>query len=129
MDSKTLLLRQVHPSFVQADGISVQVFSITSQVFRPTPKDNHKLSVYNGDKFTPIRSFEHFTDSPLNKSIGVVAVSCQECQLESLPYEEDNIPFDGHSVIDFNLLGSNEIEKKSKKLKKAALDRGWLHKL
>jgi len=39
MTENTLLLRQVHPSFVQ-DG------KITSQVFRPTPKDENKLSMY-----------------------------------------------------------------------------------
>ena len=60
MDPNTLLLRQVHPSFVQAENVSAQVFytlmqglAVTSQVFKPTPKDENQLSVYNGDKFTP----------------------------------------------------------------------------
>ena len=43
MTSETLLLRQIHPSFVQKGRV-------TSQAFRPTPKDEHLLSVDNGDK-------------------------------------------------------------------------------
>ena len=42
MTDETLLLRQVHPSFLQ-DGV------VSSQVFRPTPKDECKLSAYDGD--------------------------------------------------------------------------------
>ena len=48
MTDSTMLLRQIHPAFVQAD-------QATSQAFRPTPKDDGKLSVYDGDK---IRSRE-----------------------------------------------------------------------
>ena len=46
MTGTTLLLRQIHPSFVQ-DG------RVTSQAFRPTPKDESLLSVYDGDQITP----------------------------------------------------------------------------
>jgi hypothetical protein len=52
MTDTSLIHRQVHPSFVQAGSISSQVFSVTSQVFKPTPKDLGKLSVYNGEKYT-----------------------------------------------------------------------------
>lgn len=95
--------------------ISSQVFSITSQVFKPTPKDENKLSVYNEEKFSPQESFEHFTISDSNHSVGVVAVTVDECELESLQVYEDNDPFDGHSVIDYTGHSSNIIEKKAKK--------------
>ena len=42
VDSETLFLRQIHPTFVQ-NGRP------TSQAFRPTPKDENQLSVYNGE--------------------------------------------------------------------------------
>ena len=42
MTGATLLLRQIHPSFIQAGFV-------TSQAFRPTPKDQSKFSVYDGD--------------------------------------------------------------------------------
>lgn len=129
MQKDTLLLRQVHPSFIQADKISSQVFSITSQVFKPTPKDNNKLSVYNGEKYSPQESHTHFTNIDKSyKSHGVVAVSVEECNNEVLNCEENNIPFDGHSFIDFEPLSINQIEKKAKKLKNYAMSRGWLYK-
>lgn len=128
MHQNTLLLRQVHPSFVQADKISSQVFSITSQVFRPTPKDENKLSVYNGEKFTAGDSYIHFLEVDDNKSDGVVAVTVQECATENLNCEEDNWPFDGHAIIDFTNLTNGEIERKAKKLKAFATTRGWLYK-
>ncbi len=127
MEKETLLHRQVHPSFVQADKISVQVF-ITSQVFKPTPKDYNKLSVYNSEKFTAKESFSHFISEPKNSSIGVVSVNIEECNLEGLNVVEDNLPFDGHCHIDFENLANNQIEKKAKKLKLAATNRGWQYK-
>lgn len=129
MHQDTLLLRQVHPSFVQADKISSQVFSITSQVFRPTPKDDYKLSVYNGEKYSPKESHAHFTNMNSDfKSYGVVAVTIQECKNEALNCTENNFPFDGHSFIDFEELPNGQIEKKAKKLKNYATERGWLYK-
>lgn len=129
MNQHTLLLRQVHPSFVQADKISSQVFSITSQVFKPTPKDENRLSVYNGDKFTAEESYTHFINIDANnKSDGVVGVTPDECDSENLNCSENNDPFDGHSIIDFTSLTSGQIEKKAKKLKAYALKRGWLYR-
>lgn len=43
VNEATHLHRQVHPSWVQ-DGRA------TSQAFKPTPKDNGRLSVYDGDQ-------------------------------------------------------------------------------
>jgi len=128
MNNSTLLYRQVHPSFVQSDNISSQVF-ITSQVFKPTPKDENKLSVYNSEKFGAKESLEHFNSSPNNLSCGVVAVNVNECIIEQLDVKEDNLPFDGHAFIDFKDNVNKQVEKKAKKLKKAAMDRGWQHKL
>jgi len=50
------VLRQIHPGFVQ-DGRP------SSQAFRPTPKDEQKLSVYDGDQITPANAFEHYTQA------------------------------------------------------------------
>jgi hypothetical protein len=127
MTQETLLLRQVHPSFVQAGHISSQAFSVTSQAFKPTPKDENKLSVYNGDKFSAKASHDHFINPGLNKSAGVVAVTPAECNIEGLRCEENNIPFDGHAIIDYTGLTSNQIDKKAKKLRTIAVNRGWLY--
>lgn len=68
MNLETLLLRQINPSFIQNGRV-------TSQAFRPTPKDENKLSVYDGDQITPEDSWRHFTLNPLCSSAGVMAVS------------------------------------------------------
>jgi hypothetical protein len=55
MQSDTLLLRQIHPGFIQNGRV-------TSQAFRPTPKDKKKLSVYDGDKIDPEAAYRHYTE-------------------------------------------------------------------
>jgi hypothetical protein len=134
MDKSTLLHRQVHPSFVQENKISFQVFEnipstelqITSSVFSPTPKDENKLSVYNGNKYSPEQSFNHYLQS--YKSVGVVSVTVEECENTSLICKEDNNPFDGHSYIDFQTLAGNSVKAKAKILKALATKRGWQFK-
>ena len=65
MIDATLLLRQVNPSWLQSGRI-------TSQVFKPTLKDNNRLSVYDGDKITAREAWEHFTINMGLKSVGVM---------------------------------------------------------
>lgn len=119
MTSDTLLLRQVSPSWVQAGRI-------TSQVFKPTPKDEKRLSAYDGDQISPSDSWSHYTESLGYDSVGVVAVTIGECEKHELPAEPKPEPFPEHVVIKFDGCSSNsEIEKKAKHLKKAAENRGW----
>jgi hypothetical protein len=120
MTGITLLLRQIHPSFVQAGRV-------TSQAFRPTPKDESLLSVYDGDQITAEHSWLHFTSQRDCKSVGVMAVTVDECAAESLPTRPDPKPFPEHAVIDFTGLANNQCEKKSKKLRLNAEARGWLY--
>ena len=65
MNSDTLLYRQVHPSWIEDDFP-------TSQAFTPTPKDELRLSVYDGDEISAASSWEHYTGQGLLSS-GVVA--------------------------------------------------------
>lgn len=119
MTPSTLLLRQVHPVFVQTGRV-------TSQAFRPTPKDDFFLSVDNGDRITAQASLERFIEDPTCQSIGVMAISCAECASQELPVIEDGKPHPEHCSIDFSAYGTNVIEKKSKKLRAQADERGWL---
>jgi len=126
MDSQTLLLRQIHPNFVQKSEISWLAFEATSAAFNPTPKDRNQLSVYNGAKFSAKAAFDHFTVAL--PSAGVLAVSQAEVDLIGLSSQEDNIPFDGHAYIDFSMISSSGQRKsKAKLLKKMAMTRDWLH--
>lgn len=120
MTGATLLLRQIHPNFVQA-GFA------TSQAFRPTPKDDSKLSVYDGDQIMAEASWVHYTTELQLPSIGTVAVSVAECQAENLPARPDPKPFPEHAVIDFTGLTDKQCYAKSKKLQAKAQARDWLH--
>jgi hypothetical protein len=118
MTPKTLLLRQVNPSWLQQGRV-------TSQVFRPTPKDQFRPSAYDGDQITAEKAWEHFTAVMGFPSVGVMAVSVQECKTQELPVTPDPNPFPQHVLIDFTGLKESEIRKKSKLLKMAAESRGW----
>jgi hypothetical protein len=119
MTATTLLLRQIHPSFIKLDRV-------TSQAFRPTPKDEQKLSVYDGDQISPAASWKHYRDRKL-ESVGVMAVTIEECSREQLVAEPSPELFPEHAHIDFQDFNGNQCEKKSKKLKQAAECRGWLY--
>lgn len=125
MDKETLLFRHVHPTWMVGDTISQQVFS--SQTFRPTPKDKGLLSVYNGKVFNAYTAYEHFT-SQEHPSVGVVAVTPNECDSIPVPVIEDNQPFEGHCSLDYRALSGNGIKKAASALKAFAQTRGWLYK-
>lgn len=119
MRPETLLLRQIHPSFIQ-DG------RITSQAFRPTPKDEFLLSVDDGDRVTAEASWHRFITNPARQSLGVQAVSLAECAAQELPVIEDGHPHPEHCSVDFKAFEKKAIEKKSKLLRAQAETRGWL---
>jgi hypothetical protein len=118
MTDNTVLLRQVNPGFVQ-NG------EVTSQVFRPTPKDESQLSTYDGDQITAEAAWIDFTDKG-HASVGVQGVTVAECKAQALGVKPDPAAFAEHVLIDFSGCTKGEIEKKSKILKNKAADRGWL---
>lgn len=119
MHPETLLLRQIHPSFVQ-NGRP------TSQAFRPAPKDENLLSVDNGSRIQPKASWERFTNAPNCRSAGVMAITFAECSAEELPVIEDGAPFPEHCSVDFSKFTRGTIEKKAKVLARCAVERDWL---
>lgn len=118
MTEATVLLRQVHPTFIQQGRV-------TSQAFRPTPKDEKLLSVYDGDLIVPQAAWVHYTTTLNYASDGVLAITVTECVRESLPARADPQPFPEHAVVDFSTCTDGQIEKKSKRLKVLAEQRGW----
>ena len=119
MTPDTLLLRQIHPSFIQ-DG------RVTSQAFRPTPKDEYLLSVDDGDRVSAEASWQRFIANPACKSVGVQALSQAECIAQALTVIEDGSPHPEHCSVDFTAYDKKSIEKKSKLLRAQAETRGWL---
>lgn len=121
MTGDTLLFRQVNPSWCQ-DG------RVTSQLFKPTPKDKKRLSVYDGDMVTAEDAWRHYADNLGFSSIGVLAVTVNECKALELSAEADPEPFPAHAVIKFDDLSNSQIEKKAKYLRRDAMARGWQYR-
>ncbi len=118
MNDETLLLRQVHPSWIQAGRPS-------SQVFRPTPKDEDRLSAYHGDLISAQDAWQHYTAQLGLPSAGVLAANVAECQAQHVEVVPDGQPFPEHVSIVFSGLTNSQREKVSKLLRNFAEARGW----
>jgi hypothetical protein len=116
------LLRQINPSWIQQSRV-------TSQAFRPTPKDDRRLSVYDGDQVTPEEAWEHYAETLGHSSVGVLAVSVEECLSLALPVESDPAPFPAHAIVSFSGVPGAQVEAKAKLLRRAAEVRGWQYQV
>lgn len=121
MTDGTMLHRQVNPSWIQNNRV-------TSQAFKPTPKDMGLLSVYDGDMITAEKAWEHFTTTLRFQSVGSLALTVKECSDNQLPVEPKPEEFPEHVVINFTAFSENQLEKKAKKLRSLADARGWLYR-
>ena len=122
MTPETLLLRQVHPSFMQDE-------KLTSQAFFPFPKDDGQLSVYDGDQISADASHAHFVNILRNQSCGVWGVACSEVEDSGLASKADPLPdFAAHALIDFGSKTEKACRIIAKKLRARAVERGCLHK-
>ena len=118
MNPQSLLLRQVHPSWIVKDRV-------TSQTFTPTPKDQGLISTYDGEQMTAEASWKHYTGQLGNESVGVLAVTLAECQVNSLPVIPDPALFQEHVLIDLRGFSRQRTKDLAKKLTQCARDRGW----
>lgn len=122
MTPETILLRQVHPNFVPNGELS-------SQAFFPFPKDDGKLSVYDGDQINPGESHRHYLSVMQKESVGVWGVSVGEAATEGLPSQNSPLPNSpAHAHIDFEARDEKLCRKLAKRLKAAALVRGCLYR-
>lgn len=121
MKAGTLLHRQIHPSWVQEGRVS-------SQAFKPTSKDEHRLSVYDGDQIDAEAAWRHYVNDLSNSSIGVLAVTVGECEILELTVAPDPEAFPEHVSIDFRGLTNRQMVKKAKTLNSCAQSRGWQYR-
>jgi len=120
MNNDTHLLRQIHPSFVQ-NG------KVTSQAFHPTPKDENKLSAYDGDQITCEESWKHYVNDLNLQSVGTQVILYEECTVKDLTVIPDSGTFKEHVLIDFTGLSNGQKKSKSKFLRNAAEKRAWCY--
>lgn len=122
MNPTTTLLRQVHPNFIP-DG------QLSSQAFIPFPKDNGKVSVYDGDRITAAESYHHYTEVLRYESDSVWGITCEEVASVELNSAADPLKdFPSHAVIDFTTHAETNFRKLAKRLKVLALARGCLYR-
>ncbi len=122
MNNDTHLLRQIHPSFVQHG-------KVTSQAFHPTPKDENKLSVYDGDQITCEDSWKHYANELNLQSVGTQVILFGECIEKDLIVTPDPKAFKEHVLIDFSGLSNGQKKSKAKFLRNAAEKRGWCYEV
>jgi hypothetical protein len=121
MTEGTILLRQVHPSYVENDGAS-------SQAFFPFPKDKNKLSVDDGDRTSAEAAFEFYTNVLELASDGTWGVSGAEVTSTGLSYLPDALENNAsHALIDFGDRNEKECRKLARKLKAFANARKRLY--
>ena len=107
----------IHPTFTQNGRVS-------SQAFRPTPKDENRLSVDNHDMISAEDAWKRFSAQPECTSSGVMAVSQCECSACGLQVIEDGVPHQEHCYLDFAPFSNNQVTKVGKKLAAKAHERG-----
>lgn len=93
----------------------------------PRSSDGNRLSVYDGDQITPKSAWDHYTAVMKLESIGVVAVTVDECCRRGLHAHPDPTDFDEHAVISFGGLSRKQIQSAAKFLRSLAQERGWLY--
>ncbi|MGL4942470.1 MAG: hypothetical protein ACRC46_04680 [Thermoguttaceae bacterium] len=113
--------RQIHPVFVQNGRV-------LSPAFRPTKKDEGRLSVSDGSKISAEDAWKQYSLGLGYDSNGVLGVTHQECEVCKTTVQE--APLEGqpyHMEIDFNALNSSgEIDRAAKMLCRFAVNRGWM---
>ena len=98
-------------------------------MFRPTRKDDHRLSVYDGDQITAEAAWRHYTQAQHRRSVGVMSVTRRECRDTGLRVIGDGTPFPEHAVIEFSGLSRNETKTAAVVLAAAARRRGWQYRV
>lgn len=123
-DQDELLWRNAHPDWIE-NG------KLTSQAFRPTPKDQNKLSSARASKVSVENNFKEFTGDFGLASIGVWAVSVGEAGAEDIQaiYDEHSPStptpcLTGHTSLDFAEISNNRAKRIGSRLRDQAEKRG-----
>ena len=121
MDDLTEVGRSIHPDFYQ-DG------DISYCAFKPFPRDEGLLSVYDGDQASQAEMFAHYTQVLHNEAVGVASFTVAEARgCGDLDVRPDPQPgFPEHAVVDFTKLTSKrEMKTAAKKILEYAEKRFW----
>ena len=121
MTDDTTLHRQVNTSWIQNGRPS-------SQTFRPTPKDQFLLSLYDGDRIDAEASWKHFISAG-NNSVGVLSLLVREFVAEELTCHSSPEVFAEHAHADYTGFTEGQMRGIGKRLLVVALNRGWQYQV
>ncbi len=112
------LFRQVHPGWVVRGRL-------TSQVFKPTPKDEGRVSVDRSSKIHPQESLNRHVAQGF-ASVAVIAVTVGEVEEHgAVAFDDPQLPLKpAHAVIDMTGLTRSVRETAAAMLRTAAVKRG-----
>ena len=120
-NGSTLLFRQIPMKYIKRGRPS-------SLAFTPMPKDNRRLSCYDGSMITAKQSYDHFLKMGYISS-GVLGVTVSECIELSLSAESDPLPFPEHAVIVFpQELTNSKVKTLGQLLRDKAVEHGWQYR-
>lgn len=126
-DPDEQLWRNAHPTFLDGERLS-------SQVFTPTAQHDWKLSLARSSKVSASDHFVEYTEKLNLDSIGVWSVSVAEVNLEGLTgvydAESDAAPDPcpaGHTSVDFSNASRSQVGKIGRRLRDKAVERGCQH--
>lgn len=122
MRPDTLLYRQVHPDW-HRDG------RFTSLMFQPSREEgeDHQVSVDDGDQISAEDSYKYHRCNDYPDSIGVMAVTPEECKVHNVTVTPDSKPgHESHTLLKFHPnLGKRRIRRIAQFLTAYATKRGW----
>lgn len=125
-DGDELLFRQIHPDFIQ-DG------EPSSDRFRPSQRDENKLSVDRSELTTASDSYALYTRNGL-ASAAVFGLTVHEfgseaitCAPDPVPASENMAANEAHALADYSTHTISKQKIIAKKLKRLAVARGCLH--
>lgn len=117
------LYRMIHSSWIDQGNVM-------SVAFKPSRKDNNKLSTFRSSKINPKEAYENHIKNVNNNYQGVLANTIKEVKSDqSLPLIDDEEEHGkGHVSVDFESLSNGQKNKVSRKLRDYAFERSWQYK-
>ena len=122
-----LIYRQVHKNHVR------ESHRATSAAFNPLStggaeaKRLRVLSGYDGGRVSPEEAYRHYTRRMGRTSVGVLAVSVEECEERGIQVDYDGLGFPAHVSLRFPHLSRRRTGLLADELVELAMERGWQH--
>lgn len=122
-----LVYRQVHRNHVENS------LRPTSSAFNPLVTggsdgvQTRELSAYNGNLVSAEEAYQHFTQELGRPSIGVLAVSEEECAELGIEVHYDGSGFPAHVSLRFPAMSRRATRRIARDLVDLAMARGWQH--